>query len=44
MVTFFGTTKDDFHSFSSFPLAIDMLNTLVMVGAMLCEVNLADIW
>ena len=32
-----GTTKDDFQSFGSFPLAIDMLNSLVMAGAMLCD-------
>ena len=41
-----GTTKDDFQSFGSFPLAIDMLNSLVMAGAMLCDVDfniLADI-
>ena len=41
MVTFFGTTKDDFHSFGSFPLAIDILNSLVVAGAMLCEVDLS---
>ena len=40
-----GTTKDDFQSFGSFPLAIDMLNSLVMAGAMLCDVdfNILDI-
>ena len=41
-----GTTKDDFQSVGSFPLAIDMLNSLVMAGAMLYEVDfniLADI-
>ena len=27
---------------SSFQLAVDMLNNLVMAGAMLCEVDLAD--
>ena len=32
-----GTTKDDFQSLGSFPLAIDMLNSLVMAGAMLCD-------
>ena len=34
-----GTTKDDFQSFGSLPLAIDMLNNLVMTGAMLWEVD-----
>ena len=34
-----GTTKDDFQSFGSLPLAIDMLNNLVMAGAMLCKVD-----
>ena len=41
-----GATKDDFQSVGSFPLAIDMLNSLVMAGAMLYEVDfniLADI-
>ena len=41
-----GTTKDDFQSVGSLPLAIDMLNSLVMAGAMLYEVAfniLADI-
>jgi len=34
-----GTTRDDFQSFGSLPLAIDMLNNLVMAGAMLWEVD-----
>ena len=32
-----GTTEDDFQSFGSFPLAVDMLNRLVMAGAMLTD-------
>jgi len=35
-----GTTRDDFQSFGSFPLAIDVLNNLVLVGAMLHKVDL----
>jgi len=31
-----ATTRDDFQSFASLPLAIDILNNLVMTGAMLC--------
>ena len=34
-----GTIRDDFHYFGSLPLAIDMLNTLVMAGAILWEVD-----
>ena len=41
-----GTTKDDFQSVGNFPPAVDMLNSLVMAGTMLYEVDvniLADI-
>ena len=34
-----GTARDDFQSFGSLPLAIDMLNNLVMAGAVLWEVD-----
>ena len=34
-----GTTKDDFQSFGSLPLAVDMLNSLVMTGATLRDVD-----
>ena len=34
-----GTIRDDFHYFGSLPLAIDMLNNLVMAGAVLWEVD-----
>jgi len=34
-----GTTRDDFQSFGSLTRVIDMLNNLVMAGAMLWEVD-----